>query len=1120
MSPYFSPRGLGQLTAIIVVFASQRLVCPRGAHSRPLVKALILLLLLTVPLISSVSAQPQTERVVILTGYDPSYPGFSIVNQNIMATIRNGSTVRTEFYYEFQEDSRISNSKYEKEMVSYLQRKYDGENITLVIAIGGSALKFLLDHESEVFNGVPKTYYFHDQPEEKARQLWPRVTGVWAKLDLARTLDVALSLHPDTESVVVVSGSSDEDRSLRAQVQNEFRRYEDRVRFRYVDDLTMDELKTRLAGLPPKTIVFYIAFFRDKKGNSYNGPEALSMFAPTTNAPIYGVSGTYLGAGIVGGSLLDFAALGRAIGNVGLRLKAGEKPESIPPQTAPPATMFDARQLKRWNVDQRKLPPNSIVQFGTPAFWAQYKWYVMAAAAGFAIQTVLIIGLLIMRSRRRQSEERNRAILEAIPDLMFVQTREGVYLDCAAKDHKDLVVPVDAFLGKNMRDVLPPDLSEQLVAAFSRLEAGQPEIVEYELDLNGTHRWFEARLVLTDSNVLSVVRDVTSRKLAEIAVKKNEAQLSGIIGTAMDSIITIDEDQRIVLFNAAAEKLFGCSAVDALGQSVDRFIPERFREIHRQHVREFGKTQTTRRGLGMPGNLFGIRASGEEFPIEASISKIDLSGQTFYTVILRDIAERVAAERALQESEERFRNMADSAPVMIWVSGEDKQCTYCNKQWLEFTGRSLDQEIGVGWADSIHPDDYDRCLETFQRGSDDRKAFALEYRLRRKDGEFRWVYDTGTPRFSADHTFLGYIGSCNDITERKEAEVALRKGHDELRHLKEQLEAENIYLQEELQSDRTFGEIVGESDALKAVVFKIRQVAPTESTVLIAGETGTGKELVARAIHSASSRKDRPLIKVDCGALSPNLIESELFGHEKGSFTGAVARKVGRFELANGGTIFLDEIGELPLELQVKLLRVIQEKEFERLGGTKTLKADVRIIAATNRNLRKEVESKTFREDLWYRLNVFPITVPPLRERKEDIPVLVDHFLKRYAKKAGKTITAVSAKAMHSLQVHSWPGNVRELANVIERAVIHTQGSVLKIADHFEREAVDEPSSSLKTLEELEREYITRILDDIGWRIEGPYGAARILGLNPSTLRTRMLKLGIQRQSVAARSRN
>lgn len=463
-------------------------------------------------------------------------------------------------------------------------------------------------------------------------------------------------------------------------------------------------------------------------------------------------------------------------------------------------------------------------------------------------------------------------------------------------------------------------------------------------------------------------------------------------------------------------------------------------------------------------------------------------------------------------NEELFRSMVDTAPVMIWIADPDKKRTYFNKRWLEFTGRSAVEEAATGWTQSIHADDADRCLEIYAAKFDEHTPFDVEYRLRRNDGEYRWVYDCGIPRFSAEGVFLGYIGSCIDISQRKESEVALQRANQELGELKIQLEAENIYLQNELELDENFGEIVGQSDAIKYVLFKITQVAPTDTTVLITGETGTGKELAARAIHDASSRKDRPLIKVNCGALAPTLIESELFGHEKGAFTGAVGRKLGRFELANGGTIFLDEIGELPPELQVKLLRVIQENEFERLGGNKTIKVDVRIIAATNRNLKEEVDHGTFREDLWYRVNVYPITIPPLRQRKEDIPLLVEHFVNTYAKKFAKSISSVSPRTMNELQAHSWPGNVRELANVIERAVIHTHGNVLQLVDHFKNVTEVAPT---ETLEEVERDYIIRTLENTGWRIEGPHGAAKILGLNPSTLRTRMLKLGIQRRRAS-----
>src|SRR5262249_26590029 len=312
-------------------------------------------------------------------------------------------------------------------------------------------------------------------------------------------------------------------------------------------------------------------------------------------------------------------------------------------------------------------------------------------------------------------------------------------------------------------------------------------------------------------------------------------------------------------------------------------------------------------------------------------------------------------------------------------------------------------------------DDHSKCLETYAASFDERKPFRLEYRLRRADAAYRWIFDIGSPRFSPTGEFLGYIGSCVDITDRKEAERALHQANIELGKLKNQLEAENIYLQEELQEDQAFGDIVGQSAAIKYVLYKVGQVAPTDSTVLITGETGTGKELVARAIHGASLRKDRPLIKVNCAALSPSLIESELFGHEKGAFTGAAGRKLGRFELASRGTLFLDEIGGLPLDVQSKLLRVLQEGEFERVGGSKTIETDIRIIACTNRDLKLEVERGKFRQDLWYRLNVFPITTPPLRERRDDIPILTDHFARRFARNFGKQITAVSPDGMAEL---------------------------------------------------------------------------------------------------------
>lgn len=343
----------------------------------------------------------------------------------------------------------------------------------------------------------------------------------------------------------------------------------------------------------------------------------------------------------------------------------------------------------------------------------------------------------------------------------------------------------------------------------------------------------------------------------------------------------------------------------------------------------------------------------------------------------------------------------------------------------------------------------------------------------------------------------------------------LRQALAENTQLRERLEAENLYLQEAVVSASGFGDIVGESDSLRRVFQKVEQVAPTNSTVLILGETGTGKELIADAIHRRSSRQHRPLVKVNCAALPSTLIESEFFGHEKGAFTGALARKIGRFELADGGTIFLDEIGDLALELQAKLLRVLQEGEFERIGSTSTRKVDVRVIAATNRNLESELAVGSFRCDLYYRLNVFPIELPPLRERCADIPLLVWYFIAKSQRKLGKSITEVPRKIIEALTAYPWPGNVRELENVIERAVILSPGSTLRVDESFTR--VTPPragATTAESLEEIERTHIVRVIEECGGRIKGKGNAAERLGLNPSTLRSRMKKLGIQHPSA------
>ena len=465
----------------------------------------------------------------------------------------------------------------------------------------------------------------------------------------------------------------------------------------------------------------------------------------------------------------------------------------------------------------------------------------------------------------------------------------------------------------------------------------------------------------------------------------------------------------------------------------------------------------------------------------------------------------VLAEDPFSES------VIESLPGLFWVLDHEGRYVRWNRNLESALGYTADELAHQHANFLVHPDYRPHILKGIDRCFAEGHV-SIEYELVTKKG--RRIPYSGSAKSAKLGKSMYMIGLAVDISARKKAEDALRRALEEIEQLREQLHSDYTYLKEEIKLDHDFDQIIGQSDALKYVLFKVNQIASTETTVLILGETGTGKELIARAIHDASPRKARPLVKLNCATLHPSLIESELFGHEKGAFTGALSRQSGRFEVANGTTLLLDEIGELPLELQGKLLRVLQEGEFERLGSARTVKVDVRIIAATNRDLEDDVRKRRFREDLWYRLNVFPITVPPLRERRDDIPLLVHSFVSRFGKKLGKTIKTIPQRAMRELQGYPWPGNVRELENVIERAVINTQGASLRLADRLE--AGRTPGSQeekARTLEEIEREHITRTLERTYWKVSGEDGAAVLLGLNPNTLRGRMRKLGIRRPS-------
>jgi formate hydrogenlyase transcriptional activator len=461
-------------------------------------------------------------------------------------------------------------------------------------------------------------------------------------------------------------------------------------------------------------------------------------------------------------------------------------------------------------------------------------------------------------------------------------------------------------------------------------------------------------------------------------------------------------------------------------------------------------------------------------------------------------------EILLKESEERFRDLFEQAPIAYVHEGLDSKFIKANRAALEILGVRPD-EVPLTYGRTLVPDTPDaqrRVKEAFEsvgRGTDT-SGVVLE--LRRKDnGKPIWIQWWSNPDVGGEFTRTMFI----DITDKVLMEQEQAR-----------LQAQNKYLQEEIKLTYNFEEIISKSKDFQKVLQQIEQVASTDATVLILGESGTGKELIARAVHNVSNRSKRPLVKVNCATLPANLIESELFGHEKGAFTGAMERKIGRFELADGGSIFLDEIGELPVELQAKLLRVLQEGEFERLGNPKTMKVNVRVIAATNRNLQQAIEKKEFREDLYYRLNVFPIVCPPLRKRKEDIPLLIKHFCQKHEGKIGRKITHVSDQVIDAMMAYDWPGNIRELENIIERAMILSRNGVLEYGEWIPTEKITESTNGISTpitkLEDVEKEHIIETLKKTGWKVSGEKGAAKILGLNATTLEARMKKLGIKRE--------
>jgi formate hydrogenlyase transcriptional activator len=606
---------------------------------------------------------------------------------------------------------------------------------------------------------------------------------------------------------------------------------------------------------------------------------------------------------------------------------------------------------------------------------------------------------------------------------------------------------------------------------------------------------------------VGTVIDITERKRAEEELRASESKYRHLVDTTPAFVHTALPNGELNFLNRGWLEYIGVPLTDLLGW---RWTSK----IHPEDVEAFVERWRA-----------SVR-SGEPFLAESRVRRADGEYRWFmhHKEPLRnelgqiikwygssiDIQERKIAEERIREQEAELRQILDLAPQLMGVTAPDGRRLYANRTALEYFGITMEQ-----WRDPevhkelVHPEDRELVFYERNKRFLEGKPHEFEVRLLRHDGEFRYFLFRLTPLKDEQGHITRWYGTATDIEDRKRAEEEIRK--------------ENIALREEIIKTSMFEEIVGNSAALQQVLVRVAKVAPTDSTALITGETGTGKELIARAIHKASKRFERAFVSVNCAAIPPSLIPSELFGHEKGAFTGATGRRLGRFEMAEGGTIFLDEVGEIPAETQVALLRVLQEHEFERVGGNRSIKTNVRVIVATNRDLPAAIAAGTFREDLFYRLNVFPIEIPPLRERSEDIPMLVQYFIDRYARNEGKNVGRASKETLDLFQMYAWPGNIRELQNVIERSVIVSESETFSVDESWlTRQTLRTSPTSQRELRQRvaaeEKQAIEAALTESRGRVFGPSGAAARLGIARSTLESKIRTLKIDKNRFRAQS--
>jgi PAS domain S-box-containing protein len=698
----------------------------------------------------------------------------------------------------------------------------------------------------------------------------------------------------------------------------------------------------------------------------------------------------------------------------------------------------------------------------------------------------------------KQAANSLRLAIDATPALLHTCRPDG-YLDYFNHRWVEyLGLPLEEICGWRWTSAIHPDDVEKMVKNWrSSLATGEPFEAEVRVRrADGEYRWqFHRKVPLLDQSG-AIVKwygssiDIEDRKRSEDALRRSEKELRQLIDVIPQQVFVFDSEWEPQFANRRGLEYTGLTLEEA--QSRDTiariFYPE-----------DLEKLEVLRRRALSDGSPFEMEArirgkDGQHrwFLIRDNPLRDEAGRVVRWYGTHTDIEDRKRAEDALRKSEKELRQLIDVIPQQVFVFDSEWEPQFANRRELEYTGLTLKEaQTGDTIARLFHPEDLKKLEFLRRRALSDGFPFEMEARIRGNDGQYRWFLIRDNPLRDEEGRVVRWYGTRTDIEDRKRAEGSLQQALEEIKTLRDQLYKENIALREEIEKTSMFEEIVGASPALKSVLGGVAKVAPTDSTVLITGETGTGKELIARAIHKRSKRSARAFVSVNCAAIPRDLIASELFGHEKGAFTGATQRRLGRFELAEGGTIFLDEIGELPAETQIALLRVLQEREFERVGGNLPIRAEVRVIAATNRDLEAAIAAGTFRSDLFYRLNVFPVEIPALRERRDDIPLLVEYFIDRYARKAGKSIRRINKRSQELLQAYPWPGNIRELQNIIERSVIVCETENLSIDESWlsrhphVTNSINQPEL-LQKLAAQEKEMIEAALKECGGRVFGP----------------------------------